>query len=104
MKTKRPFSIENGTWGALEIKSRYSELNLDEDTFTGGANSFADLTTAAEEARAWAVGFNWYLNQNVKLVLDYEQTAFVGGGGGTAASPRDREDEQVLLSRLQLYF
>jgi phosphate-selective porin OprO and OprP len=97
-------SIENGTWGALEIKARYSELDLDEDTFTGGANSFADLTTAAEEATAWAVGFNWYLNQNVKLVLDYEHTTFEGGGGGTAASPRDREDEQVLLSRLQLYF
>src|SRR5918999_1363060 len=86
-------SIENGTWGALEIKARYSELDLDEDTFTGGANSFADLTTAAEEATAWAVGFNWYLNQNVKLVLDYEHTTFEGGGGGTAASPRDREDE-----------
>jgi phosphate-selective porin OprO/OprP len=66
--------------------------------------SFADLTTAAEEATAWAVGFNWYLNQNVKLVLDYEHTTFEGGGDGTAASPGDRENEQVLLSRLQLYF
>jgi phosphate-selective porin OprO/OprP len=102
--TRRPFSIQNGTWGALELKARYSELDLDEDTFTGGANSFADPTTAAEEATAWAVGFNWYLNQNVKLVLDYEHTTFEGGGGGTAASPRDREDEQVLLSRVQLYF
>jgi phosphate-selective porin OprO/OprP len=102
--TRRPFSFQNGTWGALEIKARYSELDLDEGTFTGGANSFADPTTAAEEAMAWAVGFNWYLNQNVKPVLDYEQTTFEGGGGGTATSPRDREDEQVLLSRLQLYF
>ena len=104
MKPRRPFSIENDTWGALEIKAHYSELDLDEDTFTGGANSFADPTIAAEEATAWAVGFNWYLNQNVKLVLDYEQTTFEGGGGGTAVSPRDREDEQVLLSRVQLYF
>jgi phosphate-selective porin OprO/OprP len=50
------------------------------------------------------VGFNWYLNQNLKLVLDYEQTTFEGGEGGTAALPRDRQDGQVLLSRLQLYF
>ncbi len=69
-----------------------------------GANSFADPTTAAEEAAAWAVGLNWYLNNNVKFVLDYEQTDFEGGGGGTTASPLDRDDEKVLLSRIQLYF
>ncbi|MGH8584381.1 MAG: porin [Gammaproteobacteria bacterium] len=104
VKPARPFSIENGHWGAFEIKARYSELDLDEDSFAGGANSFADPTTAAEKAVAWAVGFNWYLNQNVKFVVDYEHTVFDGGGGGTAISPRDREDENVILSRVQLAF
>jgi len=104
VKPARPFSIENGHWGALEIKARYSELALDEDTFVGGADSFADPTTAAEKAAAWAVGLNWYLNQNVKFVVDYEHTVFDGGGGGTADSPRDREDENVVLSRVQLAF
>ncbi|MGH8508065.1 MAG: OprO/OprP family phosphate-selective porin [Gammaproteobacteria bacterium] len=104
VKPARPFSIENGHWGAFEIKARYSELDLDEDSFTGGADSFADPTRAAEQAAAWAVGFNWYLNQNVKFVVDYEHTVFDGGGGGTAASPRDREDENVILSRVQLAF
>jgi phosphate-selective porin OprO and OprP len=99
---KRPFSLDNGTWGALELVSRYSELDLDPDSFSGGANSFADPTTAAEEAAAWAVGLNWYLNNNVKFVVDYEQTDFDGGGGGTADTPLDREDEKVLLSRIQL--
>lgn len=104
VKPKSPFSLANGTWGALELAFRYSELDLDEGSFTGGANSFADPTTAAEEAAAWAVGLNWYVNNNVKFVLDYEQTDFEGGGGGTAASPLDREDEKLLLSRIQLYF
>ncbi|MGH8510118.1 MAG: porin, partial [Gammaproteobacteria bacterium] len=104
VKPTRPFSIENGHWGAFEIKARYSDLDLDEDSFAGGANSFADPTTAAEKAVAWAVGFNWYLNQNVKFVVDYEHTLFDGGGGGTAVSPRDREDENVILSRVQLAF
>ena len=58
----------------------------------------------AEEAAAWALGLNWYLNQNVKLAFDYEQTEFEGGGGGTAEAPSDREDEKVVLGRLQLYF
>ncbi len=104
VKSKRPISLDNGTWGALELVYRYSELNLDQGSFSGGANSFADPTTAAEEAAAWAVGLNWYLNNNVKFVLDYEQTDFEGGGGGTASSPLDRDDEKLLLSRIQLNF
>ncbi|MGH8532980.1 MAG: OprO/OprP family phosphate-selective porin [Gammaproteobacteria bacterium] len=104
VKPMRPFSIENGHWGAFEIKARYSELDLDDDSFAGGADSFADPTTAAAEASAWAVGLNWYLNQNVKFVVDYEHTVFDGGGGGTADFPRDREDENVVLSRVQLAF
>ncbi|MGH8543206.1 MAG: OprO/OprP family phosphate-selective porin [Gammaproteobacteria bacterium] len=104
VQSTRPFSIENGHWGAFEIKARYSELDLDEDTFAGGADSFADPTTAVEQASAWAVGLNWYLNQNVKFVVDYEHTVFDGGGGGTADFPRDREDENVVLSRVQLAF
>ena len=104
VKPKSPFSIQSGTFGAFELKARYSELSLDEDSFAGGDDSFADPTNAAEEAAAWALGLNWYLNQNVKLAFDYEQTEFEGGGGGTAEAPRDREDEKVVLGRLQLYF
>jgi phosphate-selective porin OprO and OprP len=104
VKPNRPFSFQSGTYGAFELKARYSELSLDEDTFAGGGDSFADPTTAAEEARAFAVGLNWYLNQNVKLVLDYEQTMFDGGGGGTADAPKDLQDEKVVLGRVQLYF
>ncbi|MDQ3775523.1 MAG: OprO/OprP family phosphate-selective porin [Pseudomonadota bacterium] len=52
---------------------------------------------------AWRIAA-WYLNQNIKLAFDYEQPEFEGGGGGTAESPRDREDEKVVLGRLQLYF
>ncbi len=103
VKPKRPFSFQGG-YGAFEVKARYGELNVDEDSFAGADASFADPTTAAEQARAFAVGLNWYLNQNVKLVFDYEQTEFDGGGGGTAEAPEDLEDEKVVLGRLQLAF
>ena len=36
VKPKSPFSIQSGTFGAFELKARYSELILDEDTFAGG--------------------------------------------------------------------
>ncbi|MGH8626669.1 MAG: porin [Gammaproteobacteria bacterium] len=104
VKPNRSFSFQSGTYGAFELKARYSELSLDEDTFAGADDSFADGTSAAEAAQAFAVGLNWYLNQNVKLVLDYEQTMFDGGRGGTADGPKDLEDEKVVLGRLQLYF
>jgi len=46
------------------------------------------------------VGLNWYLNQNVKWSLNYEVTSFDGG----AADGGDREDEEVILTRLGLGF
>jgi phosphate-selective porin OprO/OprP len=46
------------------------------------------------------VGLNWYLNDNLKWVFDYEQTSFDGGAPGGA----DREDEKVFLTRFALGF
>ena len=43
---------------------------------------------------------NWYLNKNVKVMLDGSRTTFGGGGAGGG----DREAEKVLLSRFQIAF
>lgn len=92
---KKPFDREAGTWGAFEIAARYSRLEVDEDTFP----VFANLASSAEAAEAWALGFNWYLNRNVRVYLDYERTRFEGGAAGG-----DREDENILFSRFQIAF
>ncbi len=94
------FSPANGTWGAFELVARYHELDVDDDAFAGGANSFADPATQASKASAWGLGASWYLNQNVKIVLDFDHTTFDGGAAGGA----NRGDEEVLLSRVQLSF
>jgi phosphate-selective porin OprO/OprP len=93
---RKPFDLKNGGWGAVELAGRYSVLRIDPDTFP----TFASLSSSAQEARAWAVGLNWYLNKNVKLVLDYEQTSFDGG----AAGGTDRQTERVIFTRTQLSF
>ncbi len=94
------FSLDNRTWGAWELVARYHVLDVDGAAFAGGARSFADPNTQASRASAWTVGLNWYLNENLKWVLDYEQTAFDGGGpGGT-----DRDDEKAFLTRVALGF
>ena len=85
--------------GAWELVARYHELDLDDDTFVGGANSFANPLTAVSKATAYGVGVNWYPWNTVKLSLNYEQTEFEGG-----AATGDRADEQALLSRFAINF
>jgi|SoiMethySBSTD1v2_1073268.scaffolds.fasta_scaffold34589_1 phosphate-selective porin OprO and OprP len=94
------FSLENHTWGALELVARYHELDIDDDAFVGGADSFANLDTAASKATAWGVGLNWYLNQNYKWSVNYDVTSFDGGAPGGA----DRPDEKAVFTRFGLQF
>ncbi len=96
VKPEKNFSPKDGTWGAFEAVARVGEISLDKDAFP----TFADLNTSAEKAFSVGGGVNWYLNTNVKVALDYEQTSFDRG----AAAGADRKDEQVVLSRVQFRF
>ena len=115
VKPKKAFATDGDGWGAFELVARYQELNVDDRAFEGSTTStgllaFADLTAAAKKAQTWGVGVNWYLNQDVKIVANYEHTTFDGGGGGTkngsgvVTSALDREDEDILFTRLQYSF
>lgn len=97
---KSTFHLGAPGWGAWEIVARYGELKIDDAAFIGGADSFADPNASPHRARAVGVGINWWLNANVKWVLDYEVTQFDGGatGGG------NRPDERALTTRFALTF
>jgi len=99
-KPNNVFSLANNTWGAFELVARYHELDPDDDAFVGGAASFADPAVSARKATAYGLGLNWYLNENLKWVLNYEQTSFDGG----APAGADRDDEKVFLTRFALGF
>ena len=115
VKPKHDFDLGTG-WGAWELVARYSEINLDDATFrdptgTSFAGAYADLSRSARSARSWTAGVNWYLNQNVRVALNYSHTTFDGGAGvGTApinaagTNVRDRPDEHAFLTRVQLAF
>jgi len=101
---KKPFSLKDGTWGAFEVVGRFGVLDIDNDTFLGdGATRFANPSTQASKATSWGVGLNWYLNRNVRLFLDYDQTKF-DGGAGTVAAVTDRQIEHFLSTRFQVVF
>ena len=115
VKPKRDFDLGTG-WGAWELVARYSEINLDDDTFrdptgTSFIGGYANLSESAKSAHSWTAGVNWYLNQNAKIALNYEHTTFDGGAGdgilpinAAGTNVRDRKEERAFLTRLQLAF
>jgi len=128
VKPKNDFDLDKGGWGAWELVARYSEINLDSDTFknrlgayagenlatTTNNSAYADGSKSAKSAHSWTAGVNWYLNSNAKIALNYEQTSFDGGAisgngqtgaaGDAGRSIRDRPDERALLARFQVAF
>ena len=55
----KEFSFKNGTWGAFELASRYSSVDLNSNSFKGG--SLSNVTVA----------LNWYFNDNIRLMADW---------------------------------
>jgi len=96
----RPFDPAAGRWGAFQLAGRYAELRLDPDIFP----NFSDPRKSARQAKEWAVGMNWYMNTNFKIMLDYESTSFLGGGVTEGGLLVDRQDEHVIMSRFQIAF
>ena len=85
----------SGGWGAWEIAGRFSQLNMDGASFP----LFASPQASARRTREWAAGVNWYVNRNVKFVLNFDR-AFFDGGAGTG----NRPPENGILSRLQFVY
>ena len=91
-----PFNPHEGSWGALEVVARLSSLHVDNSAFP----LFADPSQSASQAASWAVGLNWYLNENIRAYLDFFQTRFDGGKQAAVTA----QDEFALFWRLQLSF
>ena len=110
---RKPFDPFNGGWGALQFGARWDELGVDKNTFTNIGTTktpfygFANPAGSVKNATSWTVGFNWYLNNNVKIVADYDQTYFKGGAASTLGTPSpvmNRPIERVFFTRFQVAF
>ncbi len=96
VRPNHPFDPAKGDWGALELAARAHQLRVDQAAYDLG---LADLSKSARRATAWSLGLNWYVTRNIKYVLDYEETRFVGG-----ASSGNRQTERILFLRGQIAF
>ncbi|HEY4560729.1 MAG TPA: porin, partial [Lysobacter sp.] len=93
VKPDRPFTGDG--FGAFELAARVGALTVDDEAFP----LFADPASAARRVRAWTIGLNWYLTQNLKLMTNYSEADFDGG-----AAAGDRETEKTLFTRAQVAF
>jgi|7_EtaG_2_1085326.scaffolds.fasta_scaffold00024_86 phosphate-selective porin OprO/OprP len=92
---KHQYSGKNGAfkqikpkarYGAVEVAVRYSTVDLEDKTVTGG------------EGDNFTLGINWHINRNIRLMANYVQA--------DASPNRDgiNEDIEALQFRFQAYF
>ena len=103
VKPKNTYNPDGAGWGAWEVAARYQEINIDDKLFDGTTH-YLTSATQSKSAKAWALGVNWYLNNNVKVVADYENTYFEGSVTGATPSSIERPNERTLFTRLQLSY
>jgi phosphate-selective porin OprO/OprP len=92
---RKPFDLQAGTFGAIELAARYGELDIDDDAFP----RFADPASSATKAKGLGLGVNWHLNKQIKVLISYEHTTFEGGG-----ATGDRATEDFVVTRFQHAF
>lgn len=93
-----PWKFGDGYWGAVEVAGRYAHFEVDPDVYTF---NLVNPQQSARKAGAWALGVNWYANKMVRLMFDYDNTTFTGGG---KAKGTNRKPAQVIQSRVQFVF
>ncbi len=96
VKPSEDFSFSGNGIGAWELAARVGATDVDHAAFS----VFSDPAVAARKAQSYGAGLNWYLNENLKLMADYDLTRFEGG----ATAGGDRPDEQALFTRAQFRF
>lgn len=96
IRPKSPFKWDGEGFGAWEVALRYTGVRFDKDLWRTGLLG----ATQAKRANTWSVGLNWYLTENFKAALSYDNTHYKDGkaGGG------DRKTDHAILTRFQVAF
>lgn len=67
------FSFEKPGWGAWELAARYSVLDLNFEEGAFGSATPLDGIRGGEQ-KIWTAGLNWYPNNAIRFLLDYQHT------------------------------
>jgi len=69
-----PFDITHfseGAWGALELGARYSIIDLNSNYTSGAVTGASANAVAGGKQQVFTIGANWYVNNNIRFMLDY---------------------------------
>ena len=80
------FRLHGDGWGAWELATRYSVLDLNDADINGG------------EERNFSLGLNWYPNSFVRLMANYIHVLDIDGG------VHDNEDLDLFQVRAQVAY
>lgn len=94
----RPFSFSGDSWGAWELAVRYSNTDLNwHTTQVASPTQLAGITGGDE--RVVAIALNWYLNRDIRVMLDDNIVHVNKGIIGNLH--RDDQDINIVGVRLQ---
>ena len=91
-KVAEPFSLSSGSIGALELKARYSYINLNDNEGDVGSALATGAVRGGEE-QVMGIGLNWYPNNNIRVMVDYLNVSVdrLGTFNGTAGQQVGQE-------------
>jgi len=95
-KIKKVFDPSRGAWGAFQLCIRYDWLELSDGFFDHG---FADPSQYTDRASGFTAGINWYFNDMVRLMFNYNHVDF-----NDYVEDADGDWEDAFLARFQLDF
>ena len=78
---KHAFSLADGNWGAWEIAGRFSYVNLNSNFTSGTALSTNPSAVDGGLQRSYSLGLNWYPNDIVRFLLDYNHLDYDKANG-----------------------
>jgi phosphate-selective porin OprO/OprP len=98
-KPNAPLSFDQGGIGAWELAARYSVLDLNDNAGLAGFVTPVGGIRGGEQ-KIWTLGVNWYPNNAIRFVLDYQHTDVnrLSGTGGSLDAKLDAVSLRTQLS------
>jgi phosphate-selective porin OprO/OprP len=97
VKPNKDFSIKNGGWGAWELAVRMASLDASD-----GEGPAVIAAGANQKVTELTFGVNWWMTQNVRLMLNFERFQFdedIPQAGASAIG-----EQSIFYARLQIDF
>ncbi len=83
-------------FGAIQLVARYELLDIDDHLLERG---YADAAQFTDQAEGFTLGVNWWLNEMVRIMINYNRVEF-----DDYVAKADGDNEDVGLVRFQLVY